>query len=466
MENNNGPISTDLLIIGSGPGGHEAALRASQLGLDVTLAEMNKYGGVCVHSGCMPSKALIGATNLAYSMSHAENMGITSSHSIDFTQLNSWKNGIVSQLERQIEKMCLAKKINLLHGAITFLTTTSARLTPPSPHPLRDISFKHAIIATGSRPTELSGFEFDSNNIISSKTALSLKSIPEKLVIVGAGYIGMELSALFAKLGSHVDVIELQHKILPNYEDDISKLVQKHSEHIGINFHFGESVSSWSKSKSRITITTTTPTGDTHDYSCDKAIVAVGRTPVTETLDLDAISLKPDSHGFIPVDNQCRTSISNIFAIGDVAGPPMLAHKASMEGKIAAEAISNKNVISNNTSVPSVVFTTPEIGTVGLTKLQAEEEGLDVSIGKVPYSALGRAHLTNEPIGFVRIVSEASTGSVIGGQIVGPSASELIAEIGLAIQSKTTTSDLANTIHAHPTFSELIATAARIASNR
>jgi len=465
MENNNGPISTDLLIIGSGPGGYEAALRASQLGIDVTLVEMNKYGGVCVHSGCMPSKALIGATNIAYSMSHATNMGISSSHSIDFTQMNHWKNEIISQLEDQIKKMCLAKKINLVHGQITFLTTTSARLTNLSSSPTSyDVFFKHAIIATGSRPTELSGFEFDSKNIIDSKTALSLQSIPKKLVIIGAGYIGMELSALFAKLGSQVDVIELEHKILPEYEDDISKLVQKHSENLGINFHFGQSVSSWIKSKSSITVIATTSDGTAHNYPCDKAIVAVGRTPVTETINLDAISLKPNSYGFLPVDSQCRTPISNIFAIGDVAGPPMLAHKASMDGKIAVEAISNKQITSNNSSIPSIVFTTPEIGIVGLTKVEAENAGLDVAIGKVPYGSLGRAYLTNEPVGFVRIVSDISTGSIIGGQIVGPSASELIAEVGLAIHSEINTNDLAETIHAHPTFSELIAMAARIAS--
>tara|TARA_A100001037_G_scaffold184285_1_gene165164 strand:- start:19914 stop:21317 length:1404 start_codon:yes stop_codon:yes gene_type:complete len=465
MEDLPNSISTDLLIIGSGPGGYEAALHASQLGLNVILAEMENYGGACLHHGCIPSKTLLNATNMVYNISHAENMGIFSSPSIDFTQMISWKDEIISRIEGQIKKMCSAKKIKLLQGKVTFLTTTSALLTPLDPQARCTISFKHAIIATGSKSVELPEFEFDSEYILNSKTALSLSTIPKKLVIIGAGYIGMELSALFSKLGTQIDVIELQNKILPEYESDISNLVQKHSKNLGITFHFNESVSSWEKSESGIKITTATRDGKKNDYFCDRAIVAIGRHPVTETLNLGAISITPDQNGFIETDDSCRTTVPNIFAIGDVSGPPMLAHKASAEGKKAVDTICAKPTPSRKSSIPSVVFTTPEIGTIGLTNTQAKEAGIEVNIGKVSYGSIGRSHLTNEPLGFVRIVSNASDGTIIGGQIVGSRASELVAEIGLAIQSQTTVSDLADTIHAHPTYSELIVLAARMASS-
>lgn len=456
----------ELLIIGSGPGGYAAALHAKKLGIDVTLAEMEKYGGVCVHSGCMPSKALLGVTTMLHDISNSTNMGISSNQSVDFDIMNSWKDSFISQLETQIKKTFSANKVNLLSGKVEFINDTTANLTSSDSQisPLT-IDFKNAIIATGSKPITLPGFKFDSSHILDSKSALSLKSIPKKIIIIGAGYIGMELSAIFARLGTQVDVIEIEPTILSEYELDISKVIQKHSENLGINFHLSESAQSWEIKNKEIQVNTLNSQNKSQNYLCNKVIVAIGRSPLTNTLNLDAIGIKPNTSGFIPTDNNRRTTVQNIFAIGDVTSPPMLAHKASIDGKIAVEAILKNNFNPNIKSIPSVVFTTPEIGMVGLTQVEAEKKGFKTSIGKIPYRSIGRSLLSNHNSGFVRIVSDASTGVILGGQIVGHSASELIAELGLAIQLGATTTDLSNTIHAHPTFSELLVLAA-IASSK
>ena len=314
--------------------------------------------------------------------------------------------------------------------------------------------FEHAIVATGSRPIEIPGFSFADQDVWASRDALATEERPEELVVVGAGYIGMELSTMFAKLGTDVTVVEMLDSALPAYDDDITRVVRSRAADLGVDFRFGEGASEWRESGEGIEVVTETEDGETATYDADKVLVAVGREPVTDTVGLDAVGLDPDDGGFLPTDEEARTDVEHIFAVGDVAGEPMLAHKASAEGIVAAETIAGESVALDHQAIPAAVFTDPEIGTVGLTESEAAEAGLDPVVGEMPMRASGRALTMNESEGFVRLVGDGETGRLVGAQMVAPEASELIAEAGLAIELGATIDEIADTIHTHPTLSE------------
>ncbi|MFB6153463.1 MAG: NAD(P)/FAD-dependent oxidoreductase, partial [Halodesulfurarchaeum sp.] len=320
--------------------------------------------------------------------------------------------------------------------------------------------FEHAIVATGSRPIELPGFEFDGEHVLSSRDALELAEPPDNVIVVGAGYIGMELSTVLAKLGVDVTVLEMLDDVLPGYEADLARPVKKRAEALGIEFSFGEAAQGWEATDDGIRVTTETEDGEEFTYDGDRAIVAVGREPVTDTLGLDAIDLDPNVDGYLETDDRARTSLEHIFAIGDVAGEPMLAHKASREGIVAAEVIDGQPTALDHQAVPAAVFTDPEIGTVGMTEGEAEDAGFEPVVGQFPFRASGRSLTTGHDEGFVRIVADEESGFVLGAQVVGPEASELIAELGLAVEMGATLQDVAGTIHTHPTLSEAVMEAA------
>ncbi|SIS10997.1 dihydrolipoyl dehydrogenase [Natronorubrum thiooxidans] len=457
---------TDVLIIGAGPAGYVAAIRAGQLDLDVTLVEKDAYGGTCLNYGCIPSKALITATDIAHEAGNAEAMGIHADPAIDLAGMVEWKDGVVDQLTSGVEKLCKANQVTLLEGTATFDDEHTARVSHSGEgQGSETLEFENAIVATGSRPIEIPNFEYDDEPVLNSRQALALDSVPDSLVIVGAGYIGMELAGVFAKLGTDVTVIEMLDSIMPGYDDDLKRPVKKHAIELGIEFEFGYAASEWHDRDDGDGIRVIAePAADDEttplELDAEMVLVAVGRQPVSDTLALEDAGIETDDRGFIETDSRGRTSAEHIFAAGDVAGEPMLAHKGSMEGKVAAEVIAGEPSAIDNQAIPAVVFTTPEIATVGLTESEAEADGFETVVGTFPFRASGRALTTGESDGFVKIVAEESDGYVLGASIVGPEASELVAELGLAVELGATLEDVASTVHAHPTLSESVMEAA------
>ena len=453
---------TDVLVIGGGPGGYVAAIRAAQRGLDTTLVERDAYGGTCLNHGCIPSKAFITAADLAHDAGSAADMGVHADPAVDVARMAGWKDEVVEGLTGGVEKLCEANGVNLIEGTAAFEDEHTARIAHGGEgQGMETVEFERAIVATGSRPVRIPGFDFADEPVWSSRDALAAEVAPDELVVVGAGYIGMELSTTFAKLGTDVTVVEMLEDVLPGYEDDVKRVVRKRAEDLGIEFHFGEGASEWEEvDGGRIAVRTETADGDASTYEADRVLVAVGREPVTETLELESIGLDPDEDGFLATDDRARTDIEHVFAVGDVAGEPMLAHKASKEGIVAAEVAAGEPAALDYQAVPAAVFTDPEIGTVGMTEAEAEEAGFDPVVGQMPLGASGRALTMNESEGFVRIVADADTEFVLGAQIVAPEASELVASVALAVEVGARLGDLAGTIHTHPTLSEAVMEAA------
>ncbi|WP_435067914.1 dihydrolipoyl dehydrogenase [Haloplanus sp. C73] len=450
--------TTEVLVIGAGPGGYVAAIRAAQHGLDVTLVERDAYGGVCLNRGCIPSKAYVSATDVAHDAATAEEMGIYADPAIDLAAMCDWKDGVVDRLTGGVEKLCKANGVGLVEGTAAFLDSETVRVERDED--TETIAFENCIVATGSRPIELPGFSFAADPVLDSAAALELDSVPDRLVVVGAGYIGMELSTVFAKLGSDVTVVEALDGALPGYEDDVARVVRKRAESLGVDFHFGEGATGWrDAADGDIVVTTETADGEASTHGADRVLVAVGREPVTDTLDAANAGLEPTDDGVFETDERGETDISGIYAVGDVAGEPMLAHVASAEGLVAAGAIAGEPAAFDTRAIPAAVFTDPEIATVGLTEAEAAEEGYDPVVGEMPFNASGRALTAGETDGFVRIVASAD-GFLLGAQIVGPEASELVAEPTLGIEMGATLEDVAATIHTHPTLSEAVMEAA------
>jgi dihydrolipoamide dehydrogenase len=448
---------TEVLVIGGGPGGYVATIRAGQLDLDVTLVEMDAYGGTCLNHGCIPSKALISATDVAHDARAAEEMGIFADPAVDMAGMVSWKDRLVRRLTKGVESLCENAGAELLSGRAEFASENTVRVVQDSEgQGAETVEFEHAVIATGSRPIEIPNFAFDGERILSSRDALALDAVPDGLVVVGAGYIGMELATVFQKLGCDVTVVEQLPDALPGYEDDVTSVVRERAEALGVDFHFGETARDWTERDDGLTVRTENDAGEESTVEGERCLVAVGRAPVTDTLNLDAVPVETDEQGFITTDEQTRTSLDSAFAVGDVAGEPMLAHKAFAEGEVAAEVIAGEPAAMDQQTVPAAVFTDPEIGTVGLTEREAAEAGFDPVVGEMPLRASGRALTLNEREGFVRVVADADTEFVLGAQIVGPEASELVAELALAVEMGATLEDVAATIHVHPTLSEAV----------
>jgi len=452
---------TELAVIGGGPGGYTAAIRAAQQGIDTTLVERDAYGGTCLNYGCIPSKAFVTASGLAHRVEHAEEMGIHARADVDMAGLTAWKDEVVDRLTGGVEKLCKGNGVNLVDGTAEFAGPDSLRVAHGGEgQGSETIEFESAIIATGSTPIEVPGFEFDGERILSSRGALALESVPESLVVVGAGYIGMELSTVFAKLGADVTVLEMLADALPGYDDDITRIVRKRAESLGVEFHFGEAAESWEPAGDGLTVRTENDDGEISEFGAETAMVAVGRRPVTDTVNLAAAGVETTDNGFVGTDDRARTNVEHIYAVGDVAGEPMLAHKAMKEGHVAADVVAGEPAALDYQAMPGAVFTDPEIGVVGMNESEAEEAGFEPVVGEMPMRASGRALTMGESEGFVRIVADEPSGFVLGARIVGPEASELIAEVGLAIEMGATLEDLAATVHTHPTLSEAVMEAA------
>jgi dihydrolipoamide dehydrogenase len=454
-------LDIDLLIVGAGPGGYVAAIRAAQLGQKVIIADKAKFGGVCLNVGCIPSKALINAAHHYESMQHAADFGLSADNiSVDFGKVQEYKSSVVNKMTGGVEMLLKANKVEMFNGEVMFINENEARLFNDQEAPR--YRFKNCIIATGSRPIELKPFPFG-GRILSSTEALSLPELPKSLIVIGGGYIGIELGQMYAKFGTQVTVLEGAETILPGFDKDMSQLVVKKLKKSNVEIVNGALAKGAEQTDKEVTVTYEVG-GKQKSVTADYLLVTVGRRPNTDgELGLDLIGVKVGERGLIEVDNQCRTNIPHIFAIGDIVPGAALAHKASYEAKVAAEVIAGLTSTVDYKCIPAVAFSDPECASVGYTEKEAKEKGHQVKSSKFPFGGNGRAVTLNGADGFLKLIHEVDSGLVLGAQIAGVEASNMIAEIGLAIEMGATIEDIALTIHAHPTLAEITMDAAELA---
>ncbi|GIN74189.1 dihydrolipoyl dehydrogenase [Bacillus sp. J14TS2] len=454
------PIETDTIVIGAGPGGYVAAIRAAQLGQKVTIVEKGNLGGVCLNIGCIPSKALISASHRYENALESEEFGIkTEKVSLDFSKLQEWKGSVVNKLTSGVEGLLKGNKVEIVKGEAYFVDDHNIRVMDEKS--AQTYTFKNAIIATGSHPIELPTFKF-SDRVLDSTGVLNLKELPEKLVVIGGGYVGTELGTAYANLGTEVTILEGADDILSGFEKQMTSLVKRGLKKKKVDVVTKAMAKGVEEAKDGVKVTYEAG-GKEEVAEADYVLVTVGRKPNTDELGLEQVGVKLDDRGLIEVDKQCRTTVNNIYAIGDIVPGLPLAHKASYEGKIAAEAISGQPSEVDYLGMPAVVFSEPELATVGYTEKQAKDEGIDIKAAKFPFAASGRALSLNSTEGFMKLITRKEDGLVIGAQIAGSNASDMISELSLAIEAGMTAEDIAMTIHAHPTLGEITMEAAEVA---
>jgi dihydrolipoamide dehydrogenase len=452
-------LKCDVLVVGSGPGGYVAAIRAGQLGLDTIIVENGRVGGTCLIRGCIPSKAIIEAAEkfeqAGINASGASEIGIKAGKpSLDFSKTIAWKDGITNKLSSGVEGLLKAASVRTVSGWATFSNAKSCKVETSDG--LVKIKAKNVILANGSTSVELPGLPFG-GPVISSTEALDLKEVPKHLAVIGAGYIGMELGIAYRKLGAEVTFIEADARILPGFDKKLTAPVSKWLRDHKVTSHTKAFAKSVSSKNDVHTLTYTDKDGKAQKLVADKILVTVGRTPCTHGWGLENMAVDMDGR-FVKVNDKCETAMRGLYAIGDLVGEPMLAHKASAQGEMVAEILAGHKRSFNPAAIPAVCFTDPEIITVGLTPDEIKEQGLDVDEGKFRWAANGRALTTGtaEGGGFVRVLSLRENGRIVGIQAVGKHISELSGEMVLAIEMGARVEDLAGTIHAHPTMSEAI----------
>lgn len=462
-------IEKDTVIIGSGPGGYVAAIRAAEYGQEVAVIEKSDtVGGVCLNVGCVPSKALIAAGNRLKQDRDSSIYGITTTGAeIDFAKTQTWKKEqVVDRMTNGVKMLLKKHKVELINGEAYLDSNTQLRVMPSGPRQFMDngggqtIKFKNLILATGSRPVEIRGFKFG-KRVIDSTGGLNLPEIPKEFVVIGGGYVGSELAGAYADLGAHVTILEGTGQIIPNFEKDMVSIVKKNLESKGVTIITNAMAKKADETDNDVTVTYEVD-GKENTVKADYCMVTVGRRPNTDNFGLEMTDVKTNDRGLIEVDEQGRTSVPNIYAVGDIVPGPALAHKAFFEAKVAAGAISGKNTANDFIGVPAVCFTDPELASVGLTKEEAKDKGIETNVAKFPFAGNARAVSLDEAEGFVRLVADKKTGTLIGGQIVGPGASELVSELSLAINCQLNAEDVALTIHPHPTLGEPVQEAADI----
>ncbi len=455
-------IHTEVLVLGAGPGGYTAAFRAADLGKKVVLVERYPtLGGVCLNVGCIPSKALLHVAKVITEADEAAHTGITfGKPSIDIDKLRAWKSGVVGKLTKGLSGLAKQRKVQVVTGRGEFASPNT--ITVDTAEGVKTIAFEHCIIAAGSSVARIPGFPYDDKRIIDSTGALELTEIPKRLLVVGGGIIGLEMATVYDALGSKITVVELMDALIPGADQDIVKVLQKRIAKRYEKILLKTKVSRIEAQKEGLKVTFDAAGTQSTD-TFDAILMAVGRRPNGREIKADAAGVTVDERGFIPVDKQMRTNVSHIFAIGDVCGEPMLAHKATHEAKIAAEVITGHKAFFDARTIPSVAYTDPEIAWMGLTETQAKAQGIDVDKAVFPWAASGRALSTGRDDGMTKLLLDKTTRRVLGAAIVGVNAGELIAEAVLALEMGADAKDLCLTIHPHPTLSETVAFAAEIA---
>ncbi len=442
-----------VVVIGSGPGGYLAAIRLAQLKKDVILVEAEKsLGGICLNEGCIPSKALIHAADFLEQTQFADRMGISvTQDGVDMPKLIQWKDGIVKKLTDGVKFLSEKNGAEIVRGHARFTSDRSIEVETAEGKQV--IEFEQAVIATGSVPFGLPAFPVDGETVIGSKEALSLQEVPKKLVVIGGGYIGLELGSVYRRLGSEVSVVEFFPEILGQHDPEIRDITMRRLKTLGIDMYLGHKAMRMEKgAPSKVFIQD--KEGTETALEADKILVSVGRVPNVENLGLKEAGVDQDPKGFIKVNGRMETNVPGIYAIGDVVGGPLLAHKAYREAKVAAEVIAGEPSAFDNVVIPAVIFTDPEIAWAGLSEKEARDQGYKVVTGTFPFRASGRAMTLNATEGFVKTVADAETKRILGVHIVGTDASELVSEAALAIEMGAYLDDLSQTIHPHPTLSE------------
>jgi dihydrolipoamide dehydrogenase len=451
----------DLIIIGSGPGGYVAAVRAAQLGMKTACIERYpRLGGVCLNVGCIPSKALLDSSEYFHlAKEHFKEHGIvTGEVKLDLETLMARKEKVVTDLTDNVRKLLEGNKVTIVKGRARL--AGEGKVEVEGDDGVQALSAKNVLLATGSEPVSPPGLDFDGDRIISSTQALSFDAVPEHLGVVGGGYIGLELGSVWRRLGSKVTVIEMLPAITPTLDGQVARTLKRILDKQGLNFRMKTKVTGAEVGDKGVDLTLDAD-GKEDQLQCDRLLVAVGRRPLTKDLGLDTVGVKTDDRsGFIPVDAQYRTNVEGIYAIGDLIPGPMLAHKASFEGIAAVECMAGKAGEVNYDAIPAVVYTWPEVASVGLTEEQVKEREIPYCIGSYPFSGAGRARCMGETDGFVKLIVQSETDRVLGVHIIGPRAADMIAECTLAMEFGASSEDIARTVHGHPTFAEALQEAA------
>ncbi len=450
----------DAIVLGGGPAGYPCAIRLGQLGKKVCCIEEEEYGGVCLNWGCIPSKALISTAHLYDKAGKAETQGLSFGKvELDAVKLQSWKNGIVKKLTGGVRTLLKANGADVIEGRGVLVDARSVEVSGKNGEKRR-ISAKHGIvIATGSATIQIPGFEFDGERVIGAREAVSLKQVPRRLCVIGGGVIGLELGMVYQSFGSELSVVELTPSLLPGTDSECVRVVERRLGKRGARILKSTKAEGVERRGSEM-IVNVSSNGKREQIACDVVLVAVGMKPRSRGIGLEQLGVAIDQRGFVTTDDQCRTNVQGIYAIGDVSGAPMLAHKATKEGEVCAEVIAGKAAGKDWVTIPGIIFTDPEIASVGVSEDEAKRDGLDVKIGKFPFAALGRAMSIGETDGFVKFVVEKSSKRVLGIHIVGPNASDLISEAALALEMMASAEDVSLTIHPHPTLGEALMEAA------
>tara|TARA_B100000965_G_scaffold94359_1_gene77047 strand:- start:858 stop:2276 length:1419 start_codon:yes stop_codon:yes gene_type:complete len=457
---------SQLIVIGSGPGGYTAAFRAADLGLNVTLIDKSdSLGGVCLNQGCIPSKSLLHVSNIINSAENSKNLGVEfSKPNININKIQNWKNSIISNLGIGIKKLAKARKINIITGEAKFQSANEIIIND-SQNKNIIITFDYCIIATGSSPQIIPNLNKSHPSILDSTAALNIKKIPEKVLIIGGGYIGLELGTVLDSLGSKVTIAEYLPSILSMADDDLVQPLYDTLINKFDNIYTSTEVTSLIPQNDDTVIATFKNNNKEFKDSYNNILISTGRTPNTSNLNINKTGIQLDQKGFIPVNIQRRTLIPNIYAIGDVTGNPMLAHKATFEAKVAAENIVGHNSIYDPVAIPSVIFTHPEIAWTGFTEKELNEKSIEYKKSDFPWSASGRALSVNAHIGKTKMLTNKSKTKILGVGIVGENAGDLISEATLAIEMQASPEDITLTIHPHPTLSETISNSSEILTN-
>ena len=447
----------DVTVIGSGPGGYVCAIRLAQLGLKTACIDSRtKPGGTCLNIGCIPSKNLL---NISENFSKAKNFeksGIEIGElKLNLSKIMQNKDKAIDTLTKGVAFLLKKNKVTFFNGVGSFKSKNTISILNSNKSE-KIIQTNNTIICTGSEPVSLPGINFDEKKILSSTGALSLNSVPKKMIIIGAGYIGLEMGSVWSRLGSEVHVVEFLDHITPGMDREISDEFMKILKKQGIIFHLNSKVETIKKNDSEVIVNFLEKNGNKNTLNSDVVLISVGRRAYTEKLNLKKIGVNLDQKGRIKVDKNFKTNISNIYAIGDVIDGPMLAHKAEEEGIAVAELISGKAGYVNYDIIPGVIYTSPEVASVGKTEEQLKKNNVNYKVGKFPFMANSRAKAIDEPLGFVKMLADSKTDRVLGVHIIGPHAGELIAEMTLAMEFGASSEDIARTCHAHPTFSEAI----------
>ena len=449
----------DVIVVGAGPGGYVAAIRAAQLGLKTACVEKSGLGGTCLNIGCIPSKALLESSQIYRTMSTLDRHGVIAKDvSLDLSAMMARKSDIVKRMTGGIRGLFRKNKVTHLEGLGHLAGDGVVAITDGKGE--GNHRAKHIVIATGSVAVELPNLPFDGEFIVSSTEALTFDTVPEKLVVIGGGAIGLELGSVWNRLGSEVSVLELMPQIVPGMDSEMAAQLQKSLEHQGISFCLESKADTAEVKDGRVHITLSEKGGERHSEVCDRLLVAVGRRANVESLRASEAGVDIDDRGRIVVDSAYKTSVDGVYAIGDVIAGPMLAHKAEEEGVAVIELIAGKAGHVNYDTVPGVVYTHPELASVGLTEEQAREKVDEVKVGKFPFMANGRAHSLEDTEGMVKIIADAKTDRVLGVHILGGRASEMVAEAVLAMEFSSSVEDIARTMHAHPTLPEAMKEAA------